>query len=278
MPELPKETIADKLLRMMEYQDVVSDYRPYLGYSGLGGNCKRSIWYSFRWVDKNVISKKLEHIFSIGDWEENNLIALLESIGAKVHGQQTEVKGLAGHVKGHIDCLISNLPFFENETLLGEFKTANDKSFKEFKQKGVQEKNRAYYFQMQAYMGHLKLNNACFIVRNKNDSNIYIEIVPFNQDTFDEIKKIELYILSSDEPPEKIGGRAWFECKWCHHLDVCHYFEKPIENCRTCRYGTIIDNGEWECERNSVKLSTIMQKEGCKGYQMLSKLREGMVK
>jgi len=217
------------------------------------------------------IAREINRLFRRGDWEENRIVADLEHVGMFFHSPQVEVVGLAGHVQGHIDGILYDVPGFEETSFLAEFKTANDKYFKQFQKLKCKKANQKYWYQAQSYMGRLKLKYCLFIVTNKNDEKRYIEIIEFNQDDFDYIESVALQILELDEPPERIGGPTWHECKFCNFYMVCHFGEKINKNCRTCRVGTIEDNYIWTCDGNKV-LSLKDQEIGCDKHKFLEGL------
>lgn len=272
MALIPQPTIAELINDKMEDGLVKQNKREYLGYSGLGHSCRRKVWYDFRWVKDRSISKRMNRLYKRGDWEEHRIIKDLVDAGVSVHSEQKEVSAFEGHVKGHIDCLLDNVPSF-SDTILGEFKTANDKRFKEFvKKKNCKLVYETYYYQAIAYMGELGLKYCLFIVTNKNDESRYIEIIEFDEGEFNYIKSIALDILSTDDPPDKIGDASWYECKYCDYYMECHFNEKINFNCRTCSKGTIENGGKWSCDSNRF-LTKEEQIKGCNEYIMLKGLR-----
>jgi hypothetical protein len=69
----------------------------------------------------------------------------------------------------------------------------------------------------------------------------------------------------SDMPLEKIGGPAWYECKFCNHNGVCHYGEEPWHNCRTCDHSDILNDGKWACSNQKVNKELTFEEQlaGC---------------
>ncbi len=266
LPQPTKEEIINDLI---ESKSEESYSRDYLGYSQLGGNCKRAIWYNFRWCKLNKTSARMQRLFKRGDWEEDRIIADLEAIGVEVYGQQKTVKGLAGHIYGHIDGLAENVPGFENQILLLEFKTANQKRYEKFKKDGIKKTAQHYYYQAISYMGKLNLQKCLFIVTNKNDESRWMKIIDFNDEEFSKIEHIGFQILSTDIPPERIGLPTWYECKFCHYKDICHEGEKILKSCRSCQHGTIEDEGVWKCGLTDKNLSIEDQKKACDQYLLL---------
>ena len=223
--------------------------RPYLGMSQLGGTCTRQLWYSFRWCYVRVHTPKQKRIFERGDLEEPRIIKDLESIGVKVSGDQTELVGFAGHCKGHVDAILENVPPHPSKTLLGEFKTANMASFKTFADKGCKIASPRYYTQCQVYMKYLKLDYCLFIVTNKNNEERHYEIIPYNETAAQAAEDVAIDVIQAEEPPPKIGGPTWFECKFCDAYDICHYNEEIHRCCRNCAKVQIKPEGVWYCTK-----------------------------
>ena len=66
---------------------------------------------------------------------------------------------------------------------LWECKSANSKKFSEFVRKGVANANPVYAAQIALYQAYMDLteNPALFTVMNKDTSEIYYELVPFDE-------------------------------------------------------------------------------------------------
>jgi len=59
-------------------------HRSHLGASQIGEECKRKLWYVFRWCFQEQFSGRMYRLFNRGHLEENRFIEWLEGIGAKV--------------------------------------------------------------------------------------------------------------------------------------------------------------------------------------------------
>jgi CRISPR/Cas system-associated exonuclease Cas4 (RecB family) len=196
--------------------------------------------------------------------------ALFEA-GFKVFGQQTEIVATAGHWKGHIDGIASK----GGKSYLVEFKTHNDKSFKDLLKKQVKASKPTHYAQMTAYMGYLGLKQALYMAYNKNDSEYYIEIVKFDEEYFDDLRRKEQEIIASDALLPRIGNNspAWFECKMCDAREVCFGRETIEETCRTCIHVDVERGGVWRCTypdnlSETHFLSAEQQEVACASYEL----------
>lgn len=273
MAELDNRTLEEKIIDGLNGPDVSSDRREYLGYSGLGDSCNRKIWYNFRWCKKGSISGRISRLFQRGHDEEITIQREFKRLGADITDDQLEVIGFESHVKGHIDGVLSNTPWFDDPILI-EIKTYNASRFKTLEKLKVKQSDYTYYCQMQSYMGHLKLDKALFIATCKNDDHRYIEIVDFNKDVFDILERKSEEIVITDLPPEKTGSgqSTWFECRFCNFKPICHHNEKIDSNCRTCKYGTIVNDGAWRCSDSNSYLSKENQIQGCENWKLLETL------
>lgn len=70
-------------------------HRSHLGASQIGEECKRKLWYVFRWCFQEQFSGRMLRLFNRGHREEERFIEWLEGIGAKVWAENYE--GLSFH-------------------------------------------------------------------------------------------------------------------------------------------------------------------------------------
>lgn len=265
MALLPKLSFIEKLQADMD-QVEIQEHRSHMGYSSSGEPCKRKVWYEFHWAYQKIIPSKLRRIFETGNIGEDFMKASLESAGYHIHHQQAEVVGVAGHVLGHIDGII----YKDEGDMIIEFKTMNDKNFKELCKKKCKTAKPQYFYQAQAYMGKMNVDKCLLMVYNKNDSTYYFEVIEFDKSIFKEIEETWFDIISSEYPFDKIGtgSPAWFECKFCQAIDICHYNAAIEINCRTCKHVDIEMAGRWSCGLLHKELSTDEQRIGCSRYEL----------
>ena len=100
--------------------------------------------------------------------------------------------------------------------MLWECKSANDKSFNEFVRKGVKEVNLTYASQIALYQAYMNLteNPALFTVVNKNNCEIYYELVPFDkvlaQKTSDKAVEILTAVKHNEILPRVAANSDYF--------------------------------------------------------------------
>lgn len=229
-------------------------FRTHLGASGVGDECERKTWYGFRWATHSKHSGRLLRLFNRGHLEEARFIAMLLTIGAQVYqqdenGKQFKISDAGGHFGGSGDGIVVNLPDLEPGTAaLCEFKTSADKPFQEVSKKGVKEAKYEHYVQMQVYMKKMGIAVALYMVVNKNNDDLYAELIPFDNAVAEKyIDKGVKLVWMDKEPPRINNSPGWWKCKWCDHRPVCHLNAVPEVNCRTCYHSKPMEDGTWKC-------------------------------
>lgn len=229
---------------------IEQEQRPYLGISSIGGECLRETWFKWRWFQDVNISAKLERLYNRGHQEEEVVVKDLNAIGVVCHDvleEQGEVVGFMGHLCGHPDGWLENVPGLDQPALL-EVKTAKDRKFKEFAKFGVLRTNEGYYAQAQLYMHYKELEVCLFIVTNKDTDDRYYEFLFHDKEYCEKMEDRALDVLLSVEPPVRISERPeWYQCRYCDMKEVCHHGQRPKRNCRTCKNAIIKPDGEWHC-------------------------------
>jgi len=263
MALIPKtESIADALNNRI----ITEGLRPYLGLSQIGHSCHRYLQYCHYWAFESSYSSRIKRLFDVGHSAEEVMIADLTSVGITVENQQQSIVATGGHWKGHTD----GTGFNCDGKFLVEFKTHNDKSFKDLKKNKVKKAKPVHYGQCQAYMGYLNLDKCLYMATNKNDSEYYIEWIEFDLDYFSDSRRKEAEIIMSDVLLPKIGtGQAtWFECKMCDARHVCHKGKKPLKTCRSCKHVDVLDEGRWACGLHGGDIEEMMQRIACSDYDL----------
>lgn len=257
-----------KVIPHMEdaYREDEFPFRSHMGASMIGGNCARAIWYGFHWTTKPDFSGRLIRLFNRGHLEEARFIAMLLAIGAEVYqqdaeGHQFRISDAGGHFGGSGDGIVVNIPDLEpGVQALCEFKTSAEAGFKKVVKAGVREAKFEHYVQMQVYMKKMGIGVALYMVVNKNNDDLYAEIVPFDGIIADQFIDRGVNLVFATDAPEKISKTpGWWECKFCDHKPVCHLKAEPERNCRTCALSIVEENGTWSC--NDVQPRKVLSKE-----------------
>lgn len=180
--------------------------------------------------------------------------------------KQWGFKDHRGHFAGSSDGMIRGPGLPEGWGGLEE-KTHSDKSFKSLVKGGVLTSKPVHYVQMQIYMHYFGLNWTLYIAVNKNDDELYAEIVHYKKEValyhIDNAKKV----VESRLPPMRItDDPSWFECKFCAFREICHYQTSPEKNCRSCTFAETADDGKWHCNKFNSILPDDFIPKGCAGW------------
>jgi hypothetical protein len=263
------------------YRTESESFRSHMGASIMGGKCGRAIWYSFRWATVPSFTGRIQRLFNRGHLEEARFIACLLAIGVAVYqqdesGKQYRISGSAGHYGGSGDGIGIGIPDLPGTAAVLEFKTHNDTSFKSLVKSGVRDSKFEHYVQMQQYMRKMGLPASLYMAVNKNNDELYAEIVLLDTATADMfIERADKIVWMINAPPQ-VGNPPSpgnYDCKWCDHKPVCFKQLPPAKNCRTCVFGEPTSNGdgEWVClnthsAHNKLPLSKALQLTGCNAW------------
>ena len=283
MPDISDFTdpVVAAIYEQYEKRGETEKARTYLGASSIGNECKRALWYGFRWASKEDFDGRMYRLFQSGHLAEPRFIADLRSIGATVwdcdpaSGKQFGMADHGGHMRGHCDGVAKGIPGGGNKTHLLEFKTHSAKSFADLKKKGVRAAKPAHFAQCQWYMGKLNLDRALYLAVNKDTDELYSERIEFDQVEFEKIQaKAESIIFAAEPPPPISNDPKFYICNWCSHNDVCHGHRTPALSCRTCVHSTPEREGDgrWSCAKHSREIPVHAQRAGCVNHLPLPSL------
>ena len=266
----PTNSIASQIYKALESRQ--SKPRPHLGASLLGHPCDRWLWLTFRWAVIEPFPGRVLRLFRRGHEEEINIVKDLRAIGMDIRATTSNQARVdfGNSVSGSMDGVIfSGVPEAPKTKHLAEFKTASDKKFKEFVDKGLEEANYQYFVQCQVYMQGAGLARALFLVVNKNDDQIYTERVRYDEAVATKYIKRGHRIVSTERIPEPLSAdETWWQCRFCAGHDLCHGGAGTNEvNCRTCAHVTHTE-GQWHCTRHDDIIPTKFQYEGCDSHVM----------
>lgn len=244
--------------------------------SNLGDPCARKLWYIYRWVLLQPIPGRIARLFKRGHGEEEKVIAHLRATGWEVierdpervaRGdamQQFRVKDFEGHLSGWLDGVCRHPIHTNNEWWLLEIKTYNQKRFDELRKKNVVLSDPKYYTQCTIYMMKRNLAATLFFAVCKNDDDIEVQVIPRNDNDATVHMQKAMSIISSRQPPPRISDNsAYFECKFCPMVDVCHRGKPYEKNCRSCKNGAPGLNGGWFCTLYNQDIPVDFVPKGC---------------
>lgn len=198
--------------------------------------------------------------------------------GVKPKLKQFGFSGYKGHFGGGTDGIATGVPGLEKfgvtpHTRVGcEFKTSNDARFQKLKENGVYAEKFEHYCQMQAYMHGLDLPLYVYWCINKNDDDLYCEIVLRDTGAWLQIDSKSTLIVDAPRLPPRMmyASASNYKCKICDYHGICHMGEPMDKNCRTCTYASTADEGRWYCAKYNRLIPQDFEKEGCANYAQIT--------
>jgi hypothetical protein len=245
--------------------------RAHLGASVIGRECKRALWYGFRWAKRVRFEGRLLQLFDRGRREEAVFVAALRAAGIEVYevdpetGGQFRFSDVGGHMGGSMDACASGFPEAPKTYHVCEFKTHNAKSFAALKAQGVERAKPEHATQMQCYMHWSGMTSAFYLAVNKDTDELYSERLHYDKARALAAIALATRIIQSPEPPTRLSERPdWYVCRFCDYREICHQGQIPEVSCRTCAHATPEPDGaaRWSCARYRCDLLLEVQREG----------------
>lgn len=249
-------------------------HRKHLGASLIGHDCARHLYYVFRWAKKEVFTGRMQRLFNRGHREEARFVEWLRGVGFEVwdvneDGSQFRVKAVRGHYGGSLDGI--NKPparYRIGEPMLCEFKTSGTgASFTKLKEQGVALAKPRHFAQMSTYGKFYGFRFALYMCINKNDDDLHIEIVELDWRLAEDLVRKAEDIITARVPPAKLAeNEAFYECKYCAFVGICHRGEAPERSCRSCQHSEAVEGGEWYCHVHNGVIPSDFITKTCDGY------------
>ncbi len=154
-----------------------------------------------------------------------------------------------------------------NTEFLNEFKTHNFKSFIKLINDGVKEAKPVHWAQMQIYMYKRQLNFALYTAVNKNDDDLYFEIVYYEPTEGPLLLAKAERVITARIAPVRIGKHpSWHDCKFCEYKEPCHMGGAVERHCRSCRFASAVAEGRWHCGHWNMLIPGDAIMAGCDNY------------
>ena len=235
----PSDPIAEAISQAVDKAIVEKnskrERRKYLGASSIGDECSRKIQYrylNYPQDEGSGFSAKTLRIFEFGHYIEDYAAMWLRDAGFDLRtedkmGQQFGFSIADDEIKGHIDGVICGGDVSMGYPCLWENKSANDQKWKAFQRMGVAKANPVYATQIALYQAYMELTEhpALFTVVNKNTSEVYYELVPFDmelaQSASDKAVNILTAAKAGDILPRIAQTRDFYLCKFCEFRETC---------------------------------------------------------
>lgn len=157
------------------------------------------------------------------------------------------------------------------EEFLLEFKTHNTKSFGKLVAEGVKVAKPIHWAQMQIYMHKKGLRFALYAAVNKNDDDLWIEIVEYDPAEGPKLLERAARVIHARTLPPRVGKHpSWHECKFCDYAKQCHYSAPLEKNCRNCKNAQPVPGGEWRCNQWNAIIPVDAILKGCDSYSVIT--------
>lgn len=233
--DLVAEAISQAVDKAIIEKNSKRERRKYLGASSIGDECSRKIQYrylNYPQDEGSGFSAKTLRIFEFGHYIEDYAAMWLRDAGFDLRtedkmGQQFGFSIADDEIKGHIDGVICGGDVDMGYPCLWENKSANDQKWKAFQRMGVAKANPVYATQIALYQAYMELTEhpALFTVVNKNTSEVYYELVPFDRELAQSASDKAVNILTAakagDILPRIAQTRDFYLCKFCEFRETC---------------------------------------------------------
>ena len=291
--------IAQRVLRDIDEYCVKTyddGHRNHLGASLIGHDCKRYLFYTFRWVYHAPTTGRQQRLFNRGHREEDRYVEWLRGIGCEVWTHDTSqppkpdgtypqfrVSAVNGHFGGSLDAIIKLPPRYNySKPLLGEFKTnGTGKGFNDLLTQGMAVAKPQHYSQTSTYGADPNYSFEWVLYFNicKNDDNLHVELTKLDWNLGAQmLRKAELIITSQVPPPKLSLDSTYYKCRSCDYAQICHGDMQAEKNCRSCTYAVPIENGQWLCtlpaHAGYGPLPPHIIREGCPAWNDISRIED----
>lgn len=286
--EDPTLAAVDAALEARAKQDRL---RPYLGMSSIGHPCARHLFYSFRWCGRKNFSAATLKRFTDGHRGEAVMAERLRLVDEiELHtvdpntGEQFAYTAVSGHVSGHMDGAITGLLQNPGEWFVWEHKQVDPTEQSALRKcveqhgekKALEEWSSMYYAQAVLYMHHAGISQHYLTCSTPGGRETISVMTDANPDFAEQLLLRARDVVEASETPERISSNpAWYQCKMCSYIPVCHYGTVPEVNCRTCISSTAMtdrEGGVWWCEKWDSEISLEDQRQGCNQHVFIPTL------
>jgi hypothetical protein len=270
-----EQDLIGRIYASYEREAGTGTYLARIGASGIGGECLREIWLSWRAASKEHIDGRVLRLLKTGNIQEDRVIADLRAAGLSVwdkddDGKQFSRTDTSGHVVAKPDGIVKGVPGSEKSAHLLEIKSSNDNNFKDLVKNGLKKSKPEHYSQLQYGMSLFGIDRGLYVVINKNNEQYYIERVHLDQAEIDRLNQRIDSLLGTNTPPPRISDQpSRYPCGFCDQNGVC-FKTAPIEkNCRTCSFVEVLKDGDgsWVCGKTNTTRWRDEQLEGCEEWQ-----------
>lgn len=232
IPERGDPTLA-AIDRKLEEITNSQPKRRYIGASSIGDTCARKLWYRFHTDHKEVFSADTIRKFNDGHRTEDVMashLRLVDGVELYTHKEDGYQYGFRdGPFRGHYDGVIRGILQAPKTWHIWEHKAVNEDKFAKFKNLAIENEKTAlekwdkvYYAQAVINMYKEGLERHYLTVSTPGLRDYWSCRTEENPTFAIALTAKAHRIAAMKEPPERVGGPDWWECKWCSFYRVCH--------------------------------------------------------
>lgn len=279
--------------RAIEFAAKLEKVRGYVGMSAIGDECRRKLWYNFRWVKKIQRKAFLIKCAERGHMAEDQQASRLRMVdGVSLvtldeDGKQFEYVDCDGHFCGHSDGKIKGILQAPKTLHIWEHKEREEKFYNALVQlkakvgekNALREWDKHYYAQAICYMHYAGIDRhylTCSVPGGRYTTSVRTDADPAEALVL--IEKARRIIKSNDPLSRISTDPEFYYCKhFCEFYDICHQEAVVEVNCRTCLHATPIEGGKWHCYKFDKIISDELQRTGCPSHLYIPSLVPGKV-
>lgn len=225
---LNKDQNIEDIRKMLEDEEAAKPQRTYIGASSIGDPCSRKIWYQYNHAEGTPRDSKSLLAINDGHRTEAVIVEMYRKLPyiMLVTGGGFEWPELSGHYDG----IITGLKQAPETTHIFEVKCVNEVKFKELmnlkhdfgEKTALQKWDKTYYAQACIYMYAEKLTRHYLVCATPGCRDMMSIRTEANNEYAKALVDKARRIKEATEPPERIGGKDWWECRMCRYRKVCH--------------------------------------------------------
>lgn len=199
--------------------------------SRVGFPCNRYLWYSITLGYKENIPEKTQRTFEIGTAIEPLVVkwlicdgwGVIYNPGSQNASQEIRIPvNSSGYLSGHFDAIISK----NNENILIDIKTMNDRAFRIWRHEGTIKKYPQYVDQLHVYAYGVQIFKLGIVGVNKNTSELHMDFFEYDENRMSEIIKRTENIFEAQQPPEPGERMQDWCCSYCGYSHLCGIAQK----------------------------------------------------
>lgn len=263
------QEIARRVVEMID--EAYREEEPYerkrgaIGASAAGSTCIARLGFHLRGFPDDPVPPRRKRLFRAGHEIEKWVVRDLRAAGLDVWdkddltGRQHRREWLGGHVVCYADGLIGLEIGGEKVTAILEVKSTNSAIFSKVKRHGVKLAHRQYFGQLLTEMALFKAAFALFVAYNKDTSDYYAELVPWDQDEWDDIHA-HLQAALDGEMFRIAEHKTHFVCRTCPKTKVCWGEVELTPTCRFCTHAAPNSVGTWDCRLTGERAEEVCDK------------------